>query len=365
MKKIFILAGDPSGDSHAANLMKELKILNPDIEYIGIGGEAMIGAGLKSLVSLSEISVVGFWEVGRRFLFFQKLLKKCQQLLLEENISCFIPVDYPGFNIRLAGFAKKNGIPVIYYIAPQLWAWGINRAKKLADCVNKLLVVFPFEVEFFKKFGINTEFIGHPLLDNPMFADQMIDFDKRDNTIAFLPGSRKQEVIKHLPLFEKIGNIISSKMPDYKLCIAKSNAIDESFFYKIINKQGWKVSSDSLGLMQSSSAGIVKTGTSNLEAALCGMPFAMVYKTSGFSYHLSKYLINLPYISIINILTNKLVINEFIQSEANPENIADNIIKLLTDREYYNQIQNEFINIRKMLGESGASKRAAKIISNL
>ncbi|MBS1537434.1 MAG: lipid-A-disaccharide synthase [Bacteroidetes bacterium] len=359
MKTIFIVAGDQSGDSHAAKLMRELSLLHPSVKFIGIGGIEMSKAGLQSIVPLSEISVVGFWEVAKRYFYFRQLLSKCEQLLLTSSVDCFIPVDYPGFNIRLATFAKKNNIPVYYYIAPQLWAWGKTRAQKLASIVDKLLVVFPFEVNYFAKYGINTEFVGHPLLDNKIFS---LDC-KREYRIALLPGSRLQEIKKHIPIMRETVAILEKKLPDIKIGIAVSPIIDQSIYKKLI-PNSWEIFTDSRLLMKTSTIGIIKTGTSTLEAALCELPFVMIYKTSLISFHLSKYLIKLPFVSLVNILMNKKIVQELIQNDAEPKRVVYEILDLLTISKSV-EMKGEFEKLRTLLGNPGASKRAAESIYNL
>ncbi|MBK9247305.1 MAG: lipid-A-disaccharide synthase [Ignavibacteria bacterium] len=359
MKRIFIVAGDTSGDAHAAKLMSALKVRIPDVEFIGIGGSLMEKEGLQSIVSLHEISVVGFWEVAKRYSFFKQLLKKCEYLIEHSDVECFLPVDYPGFNMRLSVFAKKKNIPVIYYIAPQLWAWGAARAEKLAKCVDKLLVVFPFEVEFFQKFGITTEFVGHPLLDNEIFSRE--NELHREKRIAFLPGSRTQEIKKHIPVMIQTAELIKKQLPDYHFAIAVSPSIDLTVYTKMI-PSNWEIHSNSKALMRTSQVGIVKAGTSTLEAALCMMPFVTMYKTSPLSYHISKHLIKLPFISLVNILANKEVVPEVIQNNANADVLAQLVVELITNQEKQAQMQDEFMKIHALLGSSGASARAAEAI---
>jgi len=363
LKKIFISAGDPSGDAHGARLMAELKSLITDIEFIGIGGNTMCKEGLKPVVSLEQVSVVGFWEVAKKYFFFKNLLKNCKRILKDEKIDAFIPIDYPGFNIRLATHSKQLGIPVIYYIAPQLWAWGEGRAKKLADVTDLLLSVFPFETEFFRKYNIRTEFVGHPLLDNPDFSVIPNNIDRNKNLIAFLPGSRKQEIQRHLPMFNSIARILKKKKPELEFGISVSSTVNKDEYEPYLSEfKEWQLWDDSKLLMKKAYVGIVKTGTSTLEASLCGMPFTMILKTSLLSYTLGKSLVKLDNISLVNILAGKKVVNEYVQSEAKPEIISNEIISLLNDRNRYEALQSEFLEIRKMLGEQGASKRAAELI---
>lgn len=362
-KKIFICAGDASGDLHSGRLMRSILELNPNIDFIGIGGPSMEAQGLKSLAKIEDISVVGFWEVAKKYRYFKNLIDKCARLLETEEVDAFVPVDYPGFNLRLAAKAKSLNIPVIYYIAPQLWAWGKNRAKKLVGCIDKLLVVFPFEEEYFKKFGLNTSFVGHPLLDDTAFASDFPSVNQREKLIAFFPGSRKQEILKHSALFTQIAEIIAKRKPDYKFGVALASSLNKSALDNFLPKElNWTVYPKSGELMKTSKVGLVKTGTSNLEACLNGMPFAMAYKTSFITYNMGKRLINLPYISLPNILTDRPIIKEFIQADATPKAIAEHLIYLIDNPGKCEELQNEFRNIKKLLGESGACKNAAKII---
>ncbi|HRP02554.1 MAG TPA: lipid-A-disaccharide synthase [Candidatus Kapabacteria bacterium] len=360
MKNIFISAGDPSADRHTANLMKELKIRVPDIKFFGIGGPLAENEGLISLAPFSEISVVGFWEVAKKFSYFTKLLDRSKHILQSEKIDVYIPVDYPGFNLRLAKHAKHLKIPTIYYIAPQLWAWGKQRAKHLADCIDKILVVFPFEEDYFKNFGIDTKFVGHPLLDYPQFNLKFNTYSERHNEIAILPGSRKQELLHHKQFLNSLYESLSRKLPDYELVIAKSPNLPDSFYNSI--NSNFKIHHNSNELMLNAKAGIIKTGTSNLEAMLSGLPFGMFYMTSFLTYIMAKKMINLPYISIVNILKNAPVIPEFIQNKAKPIDITNYISSLISNEEKYYEIQSTFDKLRQELGTSGAAKTAANEI---
>ncbi len=356
MKKIFISAGDPSGDIHASRLMQSILSIQPDIKFIGLGGPKMQKLGLEPLADFDKISVVGFWEVARKYGFFRELINRIVYLLKNEDISAFVPVDYPGMNMRLAKQAREIGIPVIYYIAPQLWAWGKDRAKKLAHSVDKLLVVFPFEEEYFSEFGIDTSFVGHPAMDDDELKYENTGI--RDKLIAFLPGSREQEVNRHLPIFNRTIDILASELNDYRFGIS---IMDKKNFK---TNQKADIFSNSRELMKKSAIGVVKTGTSNLEAVLCGMPFVMVYKTSTVSFELGKRLVNLPYVSLANILANKHFVPELIQKDATPRKIAVALINYIENDDLYSDTLTEFTKIREILGEQGASAKAASIICN-
>jgi lipid-A-disaccharide synthase len=363
VKKFFIVAGDPSGDIHASKLMLALKSKSEDIEFIGIGGREMTSAGLNSIAPIEQMSVVGFWEVAKKYKFFKNIMNECTKNIQNEKIDAFIPVDYPGFNIRLSKKAKENNVPVIYYIAPQLWAWGKNRAKKIAGNTDLLLTVLPFEKDYFLKYGINAKYVGHPLLDNPLLEKAMPEFDERENLIALLPGSREQEIKQHLPIMEEIVNKFVKDHPEYKVGVAITNKSGKEILSPYLNKyKNWILFRNSLELMLKAKIGIVKTGTSNLEAALCGMPFVMVYKTSGLTFYLSKRLINLQYISLVNILLNQKVISEYIQKDINIQKMNDELMDLISNKDRFEGLQRKFQTVRKILGEKGASDNAADAI---
>lgn len=358
--KIFIAAGDPSGDIHGARLMKALKERAPGISFRGIGGENMAREGLESLVSISEISVVGFWEVIKKLPFFMKLEKKCQELMRDFRPDIFIPVDYPGFNTRMAAFAVSLDIPVYYYIAPQFWAWGKERAEKLRKNVDRLYAVFPFEVPFFSELGFDTRFFGHPLLDDENYLRPFRKFEERRNLIALLPGSRLQEIKRHAPLLRRLSERIA-RDTEYDIGILKSSYIDISDYENILGGPGRiEIFTDKHRLFTEAKAGIIKTGTSNLEAALSGLPFSMFYKTSALTYRYAKSKVDLTELSLVNILSDRKIINEFIQTEATPENLYADMLSLAGDRERYSSIQSALEEIRNQLGGPGTAARIAQ-----
>jgi lipid-A-disaccharide synthase len=360
MKNIFIVAGEPSGDLHAAKLMQSLKELQPNIHFYGIGGKMMEAEGLHSLIPMEKISVIGIVEVVKHIFTFLKLNKQCKQIMQEKNIDCFIPVDYPGFNIKLARFAISNGIPVYYYIAPQLWAWGKNRWKKLKNAVTKLLVVFPFEEKYFQKHSINAKFVGHPLLDR---LHNVNANERSSNIVAFFPGSRTQEVKHNLPLLIDTIKEISDRCSTLTFVFAVSPNVNEETF-DILKDAGirYELNSNAYDLMKKAAVGIVKVGTTALEAAICGMPMIVAYKTSASHYWFGKRVINLDYITLPNILLNRKVVDEYIQQDATPQKLALGVIDILNDEHKRKQQLEDFATIRQMLGEKGASKNAAKLI---
>jgi len=350
--KIFIVAGEPSGDIHAAKLMNKLKAINPDIKFLGIGGKQMEHQGLKSIISVEKISVVGFIEVIKRIKLFLDLKKQCQKIMLDEKVNCFIPVDYPGFNIKLAKFSKQNNIPVFYYIAPQVWAWGKNRWKNLQNIITKLFVVFPFEEKYFLERNIDAKYVGHPLLLNSVF-NQQDETNKDNNLIAFFPGSRDHEVKKNLNLFVKTAKIIHQNNPDLTFGFAVSDNVNYKIFDVLKNYNfKYELFNSSTELMQKAFFGIAKLGTTTLEATLLNMNMIAVYKTSFTHYWIGKKLVNLKYLALPNILANKEIVPEFIQKFATPTVLADTILDYISNSEKCNKQKKEYAKIRAILIDS-------------
>ncbi len=360
MKRFFIVAGETSGDLHAARLMQQLRAVWPDCEFRGIGGPRMQALGLKSLAQLEDINVVGFWEVAKRYPFFRRLLRRCRAELEQGGCDAFIPVDYPGFNLRLAAAARKAGIPVLYYIAPQLWAWGEKRAAKLRAAVDLLMVVFPFEVEFFGRFGIEARFVGHPLLDVPAFREGEGEAEREAECIALLPGSRNQEVENNLPIMLEAAKLLQATMPQLRFVVAAAGR-ESSVHDRLIQAAAVdvEITHDSRALLKRAAAGMVKTGTSTLESALARMPFVMMYRTSALSYRIARRLITLPFISLVNIIAGKQVVRELIQDEARPDLLAEELRRLLGDSAARLTMLHEFDAVRAALGEGGAAARQA------
>lgn len=355
-RKIFIVAGDPSGSVHAARLMDSLKSIDSTIEFYGIGGLQMETAGLQSLVDLRTISVVGFWEVAKRYFFFKNLIRQCVEVVRREGITTFIAIDYPGFNMALSRELKSIGVRVIWYIAPQLWAWGRGRAKKFSAAVDELLVVFPFEEKFFTDFHIRTHFVGHPLLDNPTFTFPAED-DSRSDFLGIFPGSREQEVRRHLPIMLQVARIVEQSSGLVPLLARSENVSHELFDQYNGQKNSNYVT------MDQAKVGLVKAGTTTLECALKNLPIVVMYRASAISYAIGKRLLTLPYVSLPNILLGRELIPEFIQNQAKIDRISGAIMEVQRP-EQQERLRSGYAEIRSLLGGAGASQRAAVIIAS-
>lgn len=362
----FITAGEPSGDIYGGLLMHEIKKVDSEAQFYGFGGKQMESEGLVSLAPIESLSVMGLVEVAKHYRFFKKLQKQCKQEMKTRDINVYIPIDYPGFNIPLASFARSINIPVAYYIVPQLWAWGKNRAKKLINCVDKLLPIFPFEVDFYKQYGMQAETPGHPLLDLEIFSQKVLTLDERKNQIAVMAGSRMQELDKHLPILKKAIEIIHREKPEMEFATATVSEKAAQRVMDIFPKDSKvTVYEQAREMMRESKYGIIKSGTSNLEAALLGLPFCMVYKLSNLTYHIGKHVVNVDKYSIVNILSQKEIVKEFIQYGFTPKAVADYTLNLINHEEFAIEQHNKMIGVRKLLGGNGASKRAAQIIIKL
>jgi lipid-A-disaccharide synthase len=358
--RIFITAGEPSGDAHAARLMAAIRLQVPDVIFEGFGGPRMEMEGLRSLAHIRDLAVTGFYEVAKRYSFFTDLMKRCEKAISTNKPDMFIPVDYPGFNMRLAARVRSPRMPVVWYIAPQLWAWGERRATELARVVDRLLVVFPFEVEFFQQRGIAAEYVGHPLMET--LAD--VSPERKHDQILLMPGSRRQEIQHHVPLLTDVVRRLRSSHSDLQFVVAKSANVDESLLRPLL-QAGAELRSDARHEMQTAAAGLIKAGTSTLEATLSGLPFSTFYRTSFLSYHISKHLANISSVTLANLLLKRSVVQEFIQSEARPEALASDILDLLENKPRRLELQQAMHEIQTMLAGKGASTTAAHIVTSM
>ncbi len=355
---IFIAAGEPSGDAHAARLMEQLRLFIPDVMFEGIGGPAMEMQGLRSMARMKDLAVSGFWEVAKRYGYFRALLERCSRHIASSRPAAFIPVDYPGFNLRLASSARRAGVPVAWYIAPQLWAWGRKRASALAQRTSLLLTVFPFETDFFSQFGIRTTWVGHPLLDDPMFAELP---SHNSTTLALFPGSRRQELSYHVPLLQGVLPLLDTAVQPV---VAVAPGCDVAAVQPLVDA-GASVVYDSRALLSSAGAGLIKAGTSTLEATLLGLPFATFYRTSALSYMLSRRMATVTSVTMANILLQRNAVAEYLQSEATPQVLAAAVHTVFADRGHREALREVSTEVRSMLGGPGASRRAAEAIATM
>lgn len=352
--QLFIISGEASGDLHGSNLVKELLIQNASLKISAWGGEKMQEAGASILKHYRELAFMGFYEVIKNLPTIFRNFGLIKKQILEVNPKVVVLIDYPGFNLRLLPWLKENGFIVIYYIAPQAWAWKENRVKKMAKYIDELLVILPFEEEFFRSRGVKTEFVGHPLLQSKVEGQKL----KESKQIALLPGSRRQEVEHILPVM--LG--VQSKLPDYKFVIAAMSHLGEKFYKNIIgDKKVELVFDNSDEVISGSDMALVSSGTATLQTALAEVPQIVCYKSGWLNYQLGKRLIKVPFISLVNLIFGKEIVRELIQDDLNTSNLTLEINKLI-DPINRNKLKENYQSLRKLLGEKNASKRVAEII---
>lgn len=368
---ILMIAGEISGDLHGSSLLYELKGLNPDIRIYGIGGEKMKEAGMELIYHLNKMAFLGFTEVIRHLPFIKRVQKELVRFVKENNIKLAVLIDYPGFNLSLAKKLKRLGVYIIYYISPQIWAWGAGRINKIRELVDKMIVFFPFEKELYNKNNVKTELVGHPLIERLerhkfLSRDEFYSkfkLDKSKGILLLLAGSRKHEVELIFPDAVK-GAVKAANEFNLQVVTACSENISEKYFREISGEKDFKIIKDyNYDLMNLAKIGIIKSGTSTLEAGLFKLPMVIVYKTSRITYLISKSLIKLDRIGLVNIVLKDKAVTELIQDEASSERIYNECRKMLSDSTYYDSIKRKLSGLKEILGTTGASRRAAEIIN--
>ncbi|MBW8049312.1 MAG: lipid-A-disaccharide synthase [Cytophagales bacterium] len=377
--KYYIIAGESSGDLHASNLMKEIKKGDTNWEFRCCGGDTMKKEGATLAIHNKELSFMGILEVAAKFGKVLRLLKVCKRDILRYKPDVLILVDFAGFNMRVAKFAKKHRYKVFYYISPKVWAWNQSRVFKIKKLVDRMFVIFPFEKEFYKKFDYQVDYVGNPTLDavsghqiNHNFRQQH-ELDQKP-ILAILPGSRRQEIKKMLPFV----NSICKAFGDYHIVVAAVSNVSGSLYEQILNPipsvprvagerrneiQNLKIVYDqTYDLLAHSEAALVTSGTATLETSLLGIPHVVCYKTSVISYLIVRLLIKVKYISLENLIAGKEIVKELIQQDYNLRNIIDEFKKVLFNPECRNRQIEEFKKIGLMLGEKGASAKAASLM---
>ena len=361
-RKIYIVAGEVSGDNHGSGLMRAINTHDKAVQFSGLGGPEMKKISESVRDWTDDSAVVGFWEVIKKYGFFKKVF---DQVLNEiENVApdTVILVDYPGFNLRLAEAIRKRGIEtkIVYYISPQVWAWKPGRVTRMAKVIDLMLCLFPFEVSFFEGSGLDAQFVGHPLSET---LGEFRGNAKRDTElIALLPGSRNREVEKIFPLLLGAADEIRKMMPEMRFVASAANRACEEKMKGMVKNSGvpCKVSvGKSHELMSVASCGAVASGTATLEAAFLGLPYCLVYKVSGFTYYLAKGLISVNFLGMANLLAGRELVRELIQFDASSEKIASEIMRLIESKEERELLSKELEAITEPLAEPGAYERAA------
>ena len=365
--KYYIIAGEASGDLHASNLVAEIKKKDKRAEFRGCGGDLMKAQGVELLKHYRTMAYMGFVEVAVNLSKVLGNIAQCKKDIIDYQPDVVILVDYPGFNFRIADFVHRQGFKVIYYISPQVWAWKRRRVRKIQMSVDKMLVILPFEEEFYRRYGVDVTYVCNPLLDElskfgttnrSIFLRRNSLGEKRE-IIALLPGSRKQEIKRVLPVMLKV----VPHFPDYQFVVAGVSSIDKDLYKRVIgNADVFLVENQTYELLQNSSAALVTSGTATLETALFSVPEVVCYKATNFSYRLAKWMIKVKFISLVNLVMGKEVVKELIQGDLNEDNVVKELEALLHNGKRQRQLLEDYDELRDRLGDVGASEKAAAAI---
>ncbi len=362
-----IIAGEASGDLHGAALVKAMLKKNPVLSFSGIGGEHLKDAGVYLLADASTLSVVGITEVFSRLSGIFKAMAAVKNFLRTRRPDLVILIDFPDFNLHIAGTAKRLNIPVLYYISPQIWAWRRGRVKKIRKRVSHIAVILPFEESFYRKHNIPVSYVGHPLLDQAVCTSHPAPESLR---IAFLPGSREGEIARHLPLMLEAACILNKKRNDMEFVISLAPSVKREFaeniisHFSLLNSQFSYVTGAEKAF-EACSVAVAASGTVTLQGALAGVPMAVIYKVSPLSYLAGRAMIKVRHISLVNLIAGREIVPELIQGKASPENIADTVLNMTDDPRRLERMKLRLLGIRNMLGRAGASDRVAELATDM
>jgi lipid-A-disaccharide synthase len=360
------VAGDPSGDKHASWIVKRLKADIPHCDIWGVGGPDMQDAGMRSLLPFKKFNKMGFFEVALHISFFLNAKKFLTNEIRRNRPACLVCVDYPGFNMELMKAAASMNVPVVWYIAPMVWAWKEKRAQILAQKAAHIACIFPFEVNYFKPFTNNVSFVGNPIVE-AMNAEHLHSrsYIGKPKRLALVPGSRRQEIKHLLPQMIKAYTILKEKYPELTVEISKCSYLSDDEFLSYTNGSDFKLFSGPLReLYARSDFAIVTSGTATLEAALMGIPHVIAYKTSPINYQLFKHFLKIPFIGLPNIISQEMVVPECIQNAATGESIAEAFEVYLKDDSYYKITASRLLRLKNHLGAFKPSEELVKIIRN-
>jgi len=366
--KYYVIAGEASGDLHSANLCAQINQLDQHAEIRGWGGDLMSQEGVKVVKHYKDLAFMGFIEVLLNIRTILKNIAFCKKDILKFQPDALILVDYPGFNLRIAEWAHKKGIKVFYYISPQIWAWKENRVKKIKQYVDEMYVILPFEKDFYKKHQVDVNFVGHPLLDavekfkaNSTTEEHFRKFYQLGDKpiIVMLPGSRRQEILKMLPLM----GAQQKQLNDYQFVVAAAPSIALSVYDQILKNPSIKVvKGKTYELLQYSTAAMVTSGTATLETGLFKVPQVVCYKGSAISYHIAKWLVKIKYISLVNLILDREAVTELIQNDFNETRLQKELTAILPQGKKREQLLNDYNLLIEKLGGVGASENTAKLM---
>jgi len=366
--KLYIIAGEASGDLHGANLVHALKAQHPDVQLRGIGGDRMEAQGVRLVKHIRDTQFMGFVEVVSNLRTIMRMLREVKRDIRSYQPDAVVLIDYPGFNLRIAQFAYEYGYRVFYYISPQLWAWKKGRVRTIWRAVERMYVILPFEKQFYAQEGVEVDFVGHPLIDaiehyrdEPMQTIEGLDGRP---ILALLPGSRKQEVSRMLPVMLRAAR----KHPEVQPVVAQAPSLSTPFYHDVLRKAGYRPDevllcpNKTYALLSRAHAAMVTSGTATLETALFGVPQVVCYAGGALSFWIAKRLVKVKYISLVNLILDKPLVRELIQGELNEANLGTELDRLLTDKAYRTPMAQGYQQLRQTLGGPGASALTAQLL---
>lgn len=368
IKNILIIAGETSGDIHAANLIKNLKTLNPNLRFSGIGGRKMQKEGVNLVATIEKLSIIGVSEIFSKLKHIRNAYKKVMDTVEKTPPDAVVLIDYPGFNLAIAKTLKKKGFRIIYYITPQVWAWGGSRIHLIKKYIDRAIVILKFEEDLFRSHGINATFVGHPLLDiaktGAVLDKKPLGLEEGRVVIALLPGSREAEIKRMLPVMLKTASLIS-KQKNVQFVLLESSGVDEKIYKGILEKSGLGIAivkDNTYGCLSIADFIFISSGTATLESAIMEKPMLITYKTSFLTAFFFKLFARTRFIGLVNIIAEKEIVPEILQYDAKPKMLASTILSIISsDEKLEEQIQN-LRQVKHLLGTSGASLRAARIV---
>ncbi len=369
-KRVLIIAGEASGDVHGANLVRALHSIAPEVQFYGIGGACLKSVGTKLLFHNSELAVVGIVEVLTKLRSIYTALGRVKRSLAEGNLDLAILIDFPDFNLHVANYLKKRGVPVLYYVSPQIWAWRGWRIRKIRRLVDRMVVILPFEAPLYRDKGIDVTFVGHPLLDvvrpqwEPAEFLSRLGLTNKGRIIGLFPGSRDHEVRRLLPIMLEAAQRMARHLPDLKFVISVAPDIDRRGVQRLVEDHDLSVrivEKNPYDTMAVSELLIVASGTVTLEAAILNRPMVIVYKVSPLTYWIGRTMAQVGHIGLVNLVAGGTVAPELIQGDASSERIVEEALSILTDRKRFSSMKSALVNVRKKLGAPGASERTARL----
>ena len=361
--KVLVSVGEASGDAHAAGVVRHLR--SRGAEVVAVGGRELDAAGATLVRSIDDLAVLGFVEVIRRLPRFWGLQRQLDALLRDGSFDLFLPVDFPGFNLRLAARARRHGVPVLYYIGPQVWAWRAGRLGRMRQHVDHVALILPFEKTLYDAAGLPSTFVGHPLLDDPSAPATEAQVD-----LGLFPGSRRQEVVRHLPLLLQAAQRARERLPGLSLVVSCASTAPARWMQATLRAHGFEPRTElsnapARQLMRSVRASLVASGTATLEAALAGRPFAVFYRTGRLNYAVARRLVHLPHVSLVNLVAQEEVVREYVQDALDPTALAHEIERLLHDDAEATRIARGLKRVHARLGTPGAAQRVADLAERL